>query len=174
MVTLLKDQISSLPQEELAEVELVRENEPLVKAALILRAFGIPSDVIEENLSVDDGTVQTALKIKEFHDLYSKLAVKVKSLDPDAVIGRMLPLALLQKENILTNPSVGIQLKDRVASEILDRHLGKPVMRQEVKSMTFNVSAKEKDLDSSIESLVTRIKELESHRKKVAQVKNAS
>ena len=157
------------PEEAIELAELAQD--PAVKAAVLLRAFSIPSDIIEEVLSVSNKTSDQALKIPNLNALYSKWSVKIKELSGDAVFKRLLPLAVHVQERILSDETIDLKTRNAVGEQVISRVKGRPTQSVEVKSMNLNIDAQGSVLDSQIEATLARISAIEKEQIKLEDAK---
>jgi hypothetical protein len=173
----LAQQITQLTEngfssEEVAEVRELMQR-PEVRAAILLQAFSVPSEVISEVMNVSRQDLELARRIPEYRDLYAKWSIKIKELSGPDVYERLLPLAVYVQEKFLTDENTDAKTRKAIATEIADRVKGKPKQSMEVRSMNFNVAANTKQLDGEIQAVMDRIQQLEDQRTRQLQIKQA-
>ncbi|NJO48346.1 MAG: hypothetical protein HC840_01360 [Leptolyngbyaceae cyanobacterium RM2_2_4] len=140
---------------------------PKVLPALLLRAFSVPSALVEEVLEIDAELLQLTLRISFFSNFYAKWSIYVKEQMSDAAYDNLMPLAVYVQEKILQDERADPKIRFAAASNVIDRVKGKPKQSVEVRSLNFNFTAKEKELDESIQLTQARIKVLEQQRQKL-------
>lgn len=146
---------------EEAQRVIERSFNPDMKSALVLKAFSIPGEIIEQVLSVDRQELEEASQDQDLGKFYDWVLTKFASAHPDETLERLLPLALRTKQAILQDPKAGAQAKDKVATDIIDRTKGRPAQTLNVKSFQLNAQADLKELQREEEAIDRRIKALE-------------
>ena len=163
-----KNQLSSDEMIELMELS----KDPAIRAAVLLKAFSIPADIVKEVLDVEPTKVLRALQLPELNELYSKWSVKIKELSGDGVFQRLLPLAVYVQEKILGDETNDLKTRNNVADRIVDRVKGRPTQSLEVKSMNINVDVESSLLDEQIQATLLRVTTLENEQKKLLNAKS--
>ena len=150
-----------LSQEE-AYKAAERADSPEAKCAILLRAFNIPSNLIEETLGFSHEDTSNLLMLEDYNKIYNKILHKLTLVQDDRYFDTLVPRALQVKIELLENPNASPMLRDKVATDIIDRAKGKPRQSLEVKSLNYNIEGTEEELNSRIKAVSERIKEIEA------------
>lgn len=156
---LLGGDLSPDEREELEEVT----SDPMSKAVVVLRAFGIPPEVVQAVLGFTPARQSSLLATPILSDLYEEWALKVNVLMGDAAVDRLVPMALLVQQSILSDTRAKTEHRMKVSTEVLDRSKGKPKQSVDIRSLSLALgSGDQKALDNQIESVQNIIKKLEA------------
>lgn len=139
------------PEESLLlEMRSFAETES-AKAIVILAASGFDSDEICKLFSLTPKALGVLIKETPLKEIYDKYNIAL--LDDDSLLKRLAKVAIRIKAAIMTNPTTPQNTRNKVATEILERVLGKPC--QTVK----NYVAYDIDSAKSIEEINKMLKE---------------
>lgn len=110
---------------------------PLSRAITMLRALGLPASDIQSEFGIV--TEAQNLLITKYHkDLYHRFEVDNFD-DEKETIEKMATASLRLKYRLLHDETQPIKLRNDVATEILDRVMGKA--RQTIEQVNYNVNA---------------------------------
>lgn len=142
-------------------------NTPLAKAIVILKASGIDSGEIEKLFDLTP-TAQNVLcsANDELTKLYDDYDVLTKTDDKE-LISRMATAAIKYKWRLLNDDSIKPELKNMVATEILDRAMGKA--KQTIETFNYNTDASSRlsKIDNAIVDFLGQIGLSETDARKV-------
>lgn len=151
------------------------KQDPNVKAALVLQAFGVPAGMVEEALDITPDRLASAKLIPELKEFYSSWSIRIKSGDADAALSRLVPVAIYAQESILTDEEAPAALRLKVAENVIDRVKGKAKQSLEVTSSKSSTAlAKEAQLTEDLESVMSTIKKLEAERAVILNAKEVT
>lgn len=111
---------------------------PLSRAITMLRALGLPASDIQSEFGIIP-EAQNLLITKYHKDLYHKFEVDSFDDDEKETIEKMATASLRLKYRLLHDETQPIKIRNDVATEILDRVMGKA--RQTIEQVNYNVNA---------------------------------
>lgn len=122
---------------------------PLSRAITMLRALGLPASDIQSEFGIIP-EAQNLLITKYHKDLYHKFEVDVFDDDEKETIEKMATASLRLKYRLLHDETQPIKIRNDVATEILDRVMGKA--RQTIEQVNYNVNteAESKKIEKAI------------------------
>lgn len=110
---------------------------PLSRAITMLRALGLPASDIQSEFGIIP-EAQNLLIMKYHKDLYHRFEVDTFDDEKEA-IEKMATASLRLKYRLLHDETQPAKLRNDVATEILDRVMGKA--RQTIEQVNYNVNA---------------------------------
>lgn len=156
---------AGLSQSEAHEIGKIAQK-PEARCAVILKSYNIPSSHIEEHLEINSETLSNLLYIKELKDLQNKIIHSLTLIQDERYIESLVPTSIQVKLDLMNNDDTPPALKDKIASDFIDRAKGKPRQSVEVKTLNYNIDGTEKELNDKIEAVSSRIKEIEALKQK--------
>ena len=148
-----------LDQEMIAKL-VEEKNHPLYRAGIIMKAFGIPREIILGGLRIDEEEFEACLHIEDFKNLYNDYSLKFLEFSGEQVYERMLPLAAQVYKDVVNTTGANEAVRLSAANSIIDRARGKPRQSVDITSKNINVTASVKELDKQIALVEDRLKQL--------------
>lgn len=140
----------------------------------VLSVLGVGDEAIHALLEQDLDTK----KIPYNQKLATQLSVLVRALffkNHAEALNALTPMAIEHKRLVLTSPNVPAALRDKVATEILERNLGKPAQTLNVNSLAVSASVTDlKALDKDLSFTLKRVAELEQAQARLTKANDAA
>lgn len=159
---------------EAANELALKADEPVVKAAILLRAFSVPTEVIEEVLGVEKEELKDVLRIPHLQDFYSRWSVKIKELTSENAHENLLSLAIYVQEKLLSDEQTDPKIRNSIASEVIDRARGKPRQSLDVRSVNLNVETRRDQLEEKVNTALQSLERLKKERETILNAKDAN
>ncbi len=134
----------------------------LVKACSVLFALGLADSQVAEALDIPEGRSTLVRSLSESQDLVLKIQLAL-GMSAEQRIANAVNLALDVKIKALSDES---DKKSQLATstEILDRHMGKPVQTMASIAVTLKSNRSLPEINKNFDALLARLNALESKR----------